>query len=60
MMFLIFFAFNLGGTIEFSIPELFPSSVFGYEFFNFFFALPVIFAVIVIIPLVIIQIINRS
>ena len=50
----------LGGVVEFNVPELFPDSVFGYEFFNFFFAIPVIFAVLIIIPLVLIQIINRG
>lgn len=50
----------IGGVYEFSVPEIFPESVFGYEFFNFFFSLPIIFAVLIIVPLVLIQLINRS
>lgn len=50
----------LGGVVEFNVPELFPDSVFGYEFFNFFFALPLIFAVLVVVPLAILKILNRS
>lgn len=51
---------NLGDVITFSVPEIFPSSVYGYEFFNFFFALPVITAIIIVIPLALIKIIKGA
>ena len=50
----------LGGVYTFNVPEVFPETVFGYEFFNFFFALPLIFAVLVVVPLAILKILNRS
>lgn len=51
---------DLGGVYQFAIPQIFPSSMPGYAYFNFFFSLPLIFAVIIIIPLVLIRLLNRS
>lgn len=59
-MFLCMVFLALGGIVEFPVPEIFPESMYGHEFFNFFFALPLIFAVLVIVPLALIKIINRS
>jgi len=50
--------FNL--LMTFNVPEIFPDTVYGYEFFNFFFAIPLVFVVLIIVPLVLIKLINRS
>lgn len=51
---------DLGGVIEFAVPQILPNTFYGYEFFNFFFSLPLFFAVLVIVPLVLIMLINKS
>ena len=51
---------ELGGLIEFLIPQVIPNTVEGYQFFNYFFGLPMAFAVIVVPLMVLIMIVNRS
>jgi hypothetical protein len=46
--------------MTFNVPQLLPDTMVGYEFFNFFFALPLIVVVLAIIPLVCIYLIMRS
>jgi hypothetical protein len=46
--------------MTFNVPEIFPSSVYGYEFFNFFFSIPLVFVVLVIVPLVLLKMLGRS
>lgn len=46
--------------MTFNVPEIIPSEIQGADFFNFFFALPLIVLVVVIVPLVCIMLIMRS
>ena len=46
--------------MTFNVPEIFPSTVYGYEYFNYFFSIPLVFVVLIIVPLVLIKMINRS
>ena len=47
-------------VLEFSIPQLIPIGENGAEFFNYFFALPLCFAVILIPIMIVIMLVNRS
>ena len=51
---------ELGGLIEILVPQIMPNTVEGYEFFNYFFGLPMAFAVIIVPLMVLVMIVNRS
>lgn len=54
------YAFDLGGTLTFLVPQVMPNTVEGYEYFNFFFGIPMAFAVIIIPIMILIMLVNRS
>lgn len=51
---------SLGGVVEFLIPQIIPLSVDGHEFFNYFFALPMCMAVVLVPLMVLLMLVNRS
>lgn len=54
------YAFELGGVLEIAIPQIIPDTVEGYQYFNYFFGLPMCIAVIVVPLMVLIMVVNRS
>ena len=54
------YAFELGGVVEIAIPQIIPDTVEGYQYFNYFFGLPMCIAVIVVPLMVLIMVVNRS
>lgn len=51
---------ELGETIVFLVPQIMPDTVEGYQYFNYFFGIPMAFAVIIIPLMVLIMLVNRS
>lgn len=51
---------DLGGVVEIVVPQIIPNTVEGYQFFNFFYGIPMAFAVILVPLMLLIMIVNRS
>ncbi len=51
---------DLGGVITFLVPQVMPDTVEGYQYFNFFFGIPMAFTVIIIPIMILITLVNRS